>query len=186
MLQRLIRNNDFIYLGVRRLLMYYNWIFRGLRGVHSTCRVVYPCQVSKDFQLGSYSLVSRGSYICGKVRAGNYVMFAPSVTVAGSDHVYDIPGMPMYFSGRPELPETIIEDDVWIGARACILAGVTIGRGSIIAMGSVVTKDVTPYSIVAGVPAKVIRLRFNEEQAGIHDQMLSKSARCWGGFCGVR
>ena len=56
-------------------------------------------------------------------------------------------------------PQTVIEDDVWVGARALILPGVKIGKGSVIAAGSVVAKNVEPYSIVAGNPAKLIRSR---------------------------
>ena len=58
--------------------------------------------------------------------------------------------------------DIIVKDDVWIGARATICSGVTIGQGAIIGAGAVVTKDVEPYSIVAGNPAKLIRYRFNE------------------------
>ena len=57
----------------------------------------------------------------------------------------------------------VIEDDVWIGARVTVLGGVTIGRGAIVAAGAVVTKNVAPYSIVAGVPAKPLKMRFDEE-----------------------
>lgn len=61
-------------------------------------------------------------------------------------------------------PKTIIGNDVWIGARAIILSGVNIGDGAVIAAGAVVTKDVEPYTIVGGVPAKPIRKRFTDEQ----------------------
>ncbi len=61
-------------------------------------------------------------------------------------------------------PKTIIGNDVWIGARVTILSGVSIGDGAIIAAGAVVTKDVEPYTIVGGVPAKPIRKRFTDEQ----------------------
>lgn len=58
---------------------------------------------------------------------------------------------------------TRIGDDVWIGARAIVMAGTTIGSGAIVAAGAVVTRDVTPFAIVAGVPAKVIGYRFADE-----------------------
>jgi serine acetyltransferase len=60
--------------------------------------------------------------------------------------------------------DIIIENDVWIGAKATIMSGVKISNGSIVASGSVVTKDVPPYSIVAGNPAKVVKMRFNYQQ----------------------
>lgn len=60
-------------------------------------------------------------------------------------------------------PRTIIGNDVWIGARAIILDGVTVGDGAIVAAGAVVSSDVPPYAIVGGVPARVIRFRFTEE-----------------------
>lgn len=186
MLKKLIRHNDSVYLMIRRILMVYVWLFRGLRGIHSTCRVVFPNRISKDFILGPYSLVSRGVSLCGKVRAGKYVMIAPDVTIAGADHIFDEVGVPMYFAGRPELPETVIGDDVWIGARVCIIAGVRIGRGAILAMGSVVTKDVPPYAIVGGVPAEVIRYRFNEDEISEHDQMLDHVAFKQRNFCSIR
>jgi serine acetyltransferase len=57
-----------------------------------------------------------------------------------------------------------IGHDVWIGARVLVLGGVNIGIGAVVAAGAVVTKDVPPYAIVAGVPARIIRYRFNEDQ----------------------
>lgn len=101
-------------------------------------------------------------------------MFASEVLILGGDHRFNLPGVPMMCSGRPEIPATIIEDDVWIGFRAIIMAGVTIGRGSIIAAQSVVTKDVPPYSIVGGIPAVVIANRFEKsEDISTHDRMLA-------------
>ncbi len=63
-----------------------------------------------------------------------------------------------------EYTETTIGNDVWIGANVIVKSGVTIGDGSIIAAGAVVTKDVAPFSVIGGVPAKHIKLRFSEEQ----------------------
>ena len=186
MIKKLIRCNDTVYLFIRRVLMLYVWGVHGLRGIHSTCRVVFPNRISKDFVMGPYSLLSRGTSICGRVKAGKYVMIAPDVTIAGADHIFNEVGVPMYFAGRPELEDTVIDDDVWIGARVCILAGVRIGRGSIVAMGSVVTKDVAPYTVVGGVPAKQIRKRFNEEDAAKHDLMLEQPASRRGSFCSIR
>ena len=79
-----------------------------------------------------------------------------------------------------KLPENdmpvVIEDDVWCGANVTILKGVTIGRGSVIAAGAVVTQSFPPYSIIGGVPAKLLKRRFTEEQAKENDRILY-------GFC---
>lgn len=68
----------------------------------------------------------------------------------------------------------VIESDVWIGCNVTILKGVTIGRGSVIAAGAVVAKSCPPYSIVGGVPAKVIKERFTEEEIRKHEDILLK------------
>ena len=70
--------------------------------------------------------------------------------------------------------DVLIEGDVWCGANVTILKGVTIGRGSIVAAGSVVTKSCPPYSIIGGVPAKLIKKRFSEEEIKLHELMLYK------------
>ena len=101
-------------------------------------------------------------------------MLANDVRIMGGDHRYDIPGTPIIYSGRAELKPTTIGRDCWIGAYSIIMCGVNIGDGCIIAAGSVVTKDVEPYSIYGGVPAKKIKDRFNsEKEVAIHKQMLS-------------
>jgi acetyltransferase-like isoleucine patch superfamily enzyme len=103
--------------------------------------------------------------------------------IIGDDHVFDVAGQPTTFSGRPPLRPTKIGRDVWIGCNSVVLAGVTVGDGAIIAAGSVVTKDVGPFMIVGGVPAKVIRPRFqNDEALRKHMAMLAEPPRA-GRFC---
>ena len=94
----------------------------------------------------------------GKVTIGNDVMFGPGVSIFSEDHGFSDTDIPMI--EQPEIRKGVtIENDVWIGARAVILDGVTIGKGSIIAAGSIVKSSVPPYSIVVGVPGKVLRSR---------------------------
>ena len=91
-------------------------------------------------------------------------MTGPDVKIITGDHRTDIAGEYMIkVTDRMKLPENdrpvVIEDDVWIAANTIILPGVTIKKGAIIGAGSVVTKDVMEYNVVAGVPAKVIKVR---------------------------
>ena len=106
-----------------------------------------------------------------KLSIGNYVSIAQGVIfLLGGNHPYE--GFSTYpflvkllgqkFEAKTKGPITV-EDDVWIGINSLILSGVKIGKGSIIAAGSVITKDVPPYSIVGGNPARVIKYRFEKE-----------------------
>lgn len=103
-------------------------------------------------QIGKYgSIGDRTQIHCGsKVIIGDYVLISWDVNIIEYD--YHSPG-----GGVPELSPIVIEDEVWIGARCIIVKGVTIGKGSIIGAGSVVTKNVPPYSLAAGNPAKIIK-----------------------------
>lgn len=142
--------------------------------VHPTFHCLDGNDISPDLRTGAHTYLGRRCWIGPRVTVGRYVMFASEVMVLGGDHRFDLPGVPMMCSGRPEMPETSIGDDVWIGYRAVIMAGVTIGRGAIVAAQAVVTRDVPPYAIVAGVPAKVIGHRFQRpEDIELHDRMLS-------------
>jgi acetyltransferase-like isoleucine patch superfamily enzyme len=94
----------------------------------------------------------------GKVIIGNDVIIGPGVSVFSENHNFDNPDLPVSVQGETR-KGVVINDGVWIGTRAVILDGVTVGMNSIIAAGSIVNKDVPPYSIVGGVPAKVIRNR---------------------------
>lgn len=175
----LLRNNLFIYNSYRWTKMFIKRRRYGLKYVHSTFFMSGKSLVSKDFRAGEYSFIADGCRIGPKVSIGPYVMFGPYVTITGGDHRYDVPGVPMIFSGRPALPETIIEADVWIGFGSVIMSGVLIGRGSIVAANSVVTKNIPPYEIHGGVPAKKIRDRFlSKEDVAVHEEMLQRPPRC--------
>lgn len=110
---------------------------------------------------------------------GNHIMFGPGVTIITGNHRTDVMGKYMCAltdaDKRPEDDaDVIIEDDVWVGANATILKGVTIGRGSVVAAGAVVTKSFPPYSIIGGVPAKLISQRFTPEEIETHEKELFK------------
>lgn len=94
----------------------------------------------------------------GGVEIGNNVRIAHRSTILSSDHTYARRDIPIYKQAILA-SRTVIEDDVWIGANVVIMPGVHIAKGAIVAAGSVVTKDVSSYSIVGGVPAKVISMR---------------------------
>ena len=91
------------------------------------------------------------------------------------DHIIDVPGAFMVdlHTKRPgdDLP-VIIERDVWIGANVTVLKGVTIGRGCVVAAGSVVTRSTEPYTMVGGVPARKLNDRFTPEQMLAHERFM--------------
>lgn len=96
----------------------------------------------------------------GPLRIGDNVMMGPEVVILSSGHAHSRTDIPMNQQGfiAPTRP-TIIGNDVWIGTRVIILQGVQIGDGCIIGAGAVVTKDIPPYSVAGGVPARVIKSR---------------------------
>jgi acetyltransferase-like isoleucine patch superfamily enzyme len=128
--------------------------------------------VGDDVFVGSGAMFSASETT---ISIGNKVMFGPNVTLMGGDHNTREVGKFMY-DVHEKLPENdqpiIVEDDVWIGAGVIVLKGVTIGNGSVVAAGAVVTKSIPPFSIAGGVPAKVIRKRFTEDELKRHKQIL--------------
>ena len=121
---------------------------------------LYGGPIGEGLVIGDYSNIGPYSYIgcSGKITIGKHVMMGPRVSIYAENHVFDNPDILMKDQGV-EKKEVIIEDDCWIASNSIILAGVTIGKGSLIAAGSVVTENVAPYSVVAGVPAKWIKSR---------------------------
>jgi acetyltransferase-like isoleucine patch superfamily enzyme len=85
-------------------------------------------------------------------------MMSPGVSIYAENHIFSDLTLPMKDQGVT-VSFVVIEDDCWIASNCIILAGVTVGKGSVVAAGSVVTKDVPPYSVVAGSPATIIKSR---------------------------
>lgn len=142
--------------------------------VHPTSYLAKNCSIHQSLRMGAYGYIGPGAVVPSGVEMGNYVMIGPELLITGIDHRFDEPGVAVIFSGRPAPQDCVIEDDVWIGARAILLKGVRIGRGAVVAAGAVVTKDVPPYTIVGGVPARPIRQRFDEAERKQHDAYLAQ------------
>jgi acetyltransferase-like isoleucine patch superfamily enzyme len=128
---------------------------------------------NKDIELGHRVQFGHGSIIHCDAKFGNNVLISRNVSFIGrDDHNYSFVGKTIWDSPRGDRYKTIVEDDVWVGHGAIIISGVTLGRGSIIAAGAVVTHDVPRYSIVGGSPAKIIRWRFSKEELSEHERIL--------------
>lgn len=109
--------------------------------------------------IGENSGVGINCELYGPVTIGDNVMMGPEVVIYTSGHEHSRTDIPMMFQGDTEVESVVIGNDVWIGRRAMIMPGVTIGDGVIIGAGAVVTKSVPDYAIVGGVPAKVVKSR---------------------------
>ena len=109
-----------------------------------------------DVIIGNHTRIGLHNTIIGPVKIGNNVNLAQGITVTALNHNFSDSNKRIDEQGVSTNPVTI-EDDVWIGANAVVLPGVTIGNHCVVAAGAVVTKDVPPHSLVAGVPAKVIK-----------------------------
>lgn len=114
-------------------------------------------KIGNNSSIGPYSYIGCSGYI----EIGNNVMISPRVSIYAENHLFGDPGVPMINQGVAR-SSVIIEDDCWIASHSVILAGVKIGTGSVVGAGSIVTKDVPPFSIVAGNPARVIKSRITD------------------------
>lgn len=161
--------------------MYYR-----LPNVSNSAYIAFGSDISTDFEAGEFSYVGHGAIIGPQVKIGAYTMLGPRVMCLGDDHRFDLVGVPTIFSGRPKLRPTIIGRDVWIGAGSIILAGVEIGDGAIIAAGCVVSKNIPPCEIHAGIPNKMIKMRFDSiEEKNLHLNMLLETPQ-QGKFAGPK
>lgn len=109
-------------------------------------------------RIGEDSLIGEMNVIRGQggVTIGDRVYTSPMVQLIAVNHVFDDPHVPFVSQGITA-QGIVVEDDVWIGSGAVITDGVRVGRGAVVAAGAVVTEDVPPHTVVAGIPAKVIR-----------------------------
>ncbi len=168
--------------GIRMLIGYPLRFFNGISfrakvvdsKIHKTARISAKANVRYS-KVGRYSYISSGSGVI-HAEVGAFCSVAANVSIGGGSHAMDfVSTSPVFNAGgntfgvnlakipfAPYKP-TKIGNDVWIGNRAIVLQGVTVGDGAVIGAGSVVTKDVPPYAIVAGNPARLIRYRFDEE-----------------------
>lgn len=134
-----------------------------LRGTHKNLILIHGCTIlnPRKIFIGDDVHIAHHCDIWAfseSIVIGNNVMFGPFVSVIGANHT--IAGRKKIMRQQPLVSKPIvIEDNVWIGTKATILAGVTIHAGAVIGAGAVVTKDVPAYAIVGGVPAKVIKSR---------------------------
>ncbi len=157
-----------------------------------------------DTVMDRYSYIGHDCFVL-KANIGPFVSIADNCRIGGGGHPLDrVSTSPVFHEGKNILkknfatfpmeptPETVIGADVWIAADAVVLSGVKIGTGAVIGTGSVVTKDVPPYEIWAGNPARKIRDRFDEETKAklleskwwtLSDEELEKSAK---DFCDVQ
>lgn len=150
------------YLRTLKRKFFIKWY--GLNNVHPKFLATKGLKnVSKDIHAGAYSYIGPRCIIYPNVSIGNYTMLANDVYIIGGDHNYRTAGIPTVFNGRDSMVKTSIGSDVWIGARSIIMTGIKIGDGAIVAAGSVVTKDLEPFCIYGGVPAKKIKDRFSHE-----------------------
>lgn len=157
--------------------------------IDNGCSINYKTQINKNSRvlknsilnnvfLDSYSYIGRNSLI-QNTTIGKFCSIANDVMIGLGSHPTDLfSTSPLFYRKRntfkidfasenldfEEYAETIIENDVWIGARATVLDGVKIQNGAIVAAGALVTSDVPPYAIVGGVPAKIIRYRFEKSK----------------------
>lgn len=149
-----------------------------LRPMSSDIKGIWNLSIDDD------SLIPKNSvFYCtlAPIVIGKKVIFGPHPTIITGDHrtdiigkyIMDIEDQDKFENGINKYDSpVIIEDDVWCGANVTILKGVRIGKGSIVAAGAVVTKSFPPYSIIGGVPAKLIKKRFHDDEIKEHEKLL--------------
>jgi len=178
---------DWVLAGARRLRTFSKLQVAGRRvsagnGLHigKNARLWAPDQIT----IGDNVYLGKEVVIECNCKIGDYSLIANRVAFLGRrDHDFHEVGIPMRFTrwigeydySEPERQaEVVVESDSWIGYGSIILTGVTVGRGSVIAAGSVVTQDVEPYTIVAGVPACKIGERMPKEARAEHEQRVAQ------------
>lgn len=145
-----------------------NWIrVRCVHHIFAKCGKIRTINRKVDFhrgtkiEMGDESGIGAHCDIPEDLIIGNNVMISRNVFILNRNHRYDRLDIPINDQGYYEAKQTIIEDDVWIGLRSILTPGRRIRKGTIVAMGSVLTKDFPEYSMIGGNPAKLIKSRLN-------------------------
>lgn len=151
----------------------------GSMPVHST--IAYPCHIGfpKNLFVEDFVLIRHGLTVINAKNESVYIKkhtgIAPDVTIVTNNHISTV-SVPIVILAESHIKDkstdVIIEEEVWVGTRATILAGVTLGRGCIVGASSVVTKSVPPYALVAGMPAKIIGVKFSLSDIERHEEAL--------------
>jgi len=115
--------------------------------------------IGRGVHIGNNSGIGKDAYVPPIVYIGDDVMMGPEVVLVPRQHLIDRLDKPMNMQGKTGIIPIHIESDVWIGRRAVIMPGVTIGTGAVIGACALVTRDVPPYAVVGGVPATVLKYR---------------------------
>lgn len=132
---------------------------RFLVSVGNNVNIEKGAMITALTSIGDNSGIGINARLHGEVEIGSNVMMGPECIIYTSNHAFSRIDIPMNKQGFSPAKKVSIGDDVWIGGRVIILPGVQVGNGAIIGAGSVVTKDIPPYAIVGGNPAKIIRNR---------------------------
>lgn len=148
-----------IYSSVRKDITPFNRFELGKRSVIESFACIN--NAVGDVIIGEATRVGLRNTIIGPVKIGNNVILAQNIVLSALNHSYE-KTTECIAAQKVTTSQITIEDDVWIAANCTITAGVTIGKHSVVAAGAVVTKDIPPYSLAAGVPAKIIK-KYNPE-----------------------
>lgn len=149
---------------------FFNWIrVRCVHHIFEYCGKIRTINRKVDFHRGTYIRMGDDSGIGANTNIpedtiiGKNVIVSRNVFILDRNHRYDRLDMPINNQGFYAKKQVIIEDDVWIGLRCILTPGRTVKKGSIVAMGSVLTKDFPEYSVVGGNPAKLIKSRLDAD-----------------------
>lgn len=162
---------------------------KALRKYGQGVRISKDCHLQGNIECGNNITIGVGAYFVSTgatIHIHDHVVFGPNVTIYSGDHPTDVIGKhisEITDDDKKSLEkeydaDVVIESGCWIGTRAIILKGVTIGRGSVIGAGAIVTKDIQPYSIYVGVPSAKCIDRFSDEQIVEHESMLLNRGIC--------
>lgn len=143
-----------IYKNVRKDLVPFNTFSLGKRSVIESFSTLN--NMVGPIRIGDNSRIGIGNTVIGPVTVGNHVNLAQNIVLSGLNHNYRDTQREIDAQGVTTAP-VFIDDDVWIGANTVVLAGVTVGKHTVIAAGSVVTRDIPPYCVAAGNPARPVK-----------------------------